>query len=121
MFFRIKFLLVDPNTKKAIESLYVITEPIKVVSKPEQVKKKPISKVIKSEGQSKKKKPSNEALVEALSRIENTVQEQKQLLSKLMQQQENKCGDAVQQVISPPKRKYIDRKLDYFSLKLILF
>jgi len=87
MFFRIKFLLVDPSTKKAIENAFVITEPIKVVSKPEQVKKKPVSKV-KAEGQTKKtRKPSNDTLVETLSRIENTCQEQRELLSKLYQQQ----------------------------------
>jgi len=104
MFFRIKFLLVDPSTKKAIENAFVITEPIKVVSKPEQVKKKAVSKV-KAEGQTKKaKKPSNDTLVETLSRIENTCQEQRELLSKLYQQQSS-SEDAV---ITNSKRKLSD-------------
>eukprot|EP01103_Thecamoeba_quadrilineata_P008636 TRINITY_DN18374_c0_g1_i1.p1 TRINITY_DN18374_c0_g1~~TRINITY_DN18374_c0_g1_i1.p1 ORF type:complete len:333 (-),score=62.92 TRINITY_DN18374_c0_g1_i1:162-1160(-) len=74
MFFRIKFMAYDAITKMLVPSLVTITEPIKVISKPDQLKKKtPKSK----------KRTVSDLFVDTLSRIESQQIEQQKLLEKL--------------------------------------
>jgi len=73
MFFRVKIALVDPHTQKEIPHCMVLTHPIRVVSKPDQVKKK-----IK-----KRKRAPTDNLMDTLNRIEVQQKEQQRLLKRL--------------------------------------
>eukprot|EP01103_Thecamoeba_quadrilineata_P004172 TRINITY_DN138_c0_g1_i1.p1 TRINITY_DN138_c0_g1~~TRINITY_DN138_c0_g1_i1.p1 ORF type:complete len:325 (-),score=71.47 TRINITY_DN138_c0_g1_i1:114-1088(-) len=77
MFFRLRFLGLDPITKRAIgPQLTAISEPIKVISKPEQLRKNLPTQ----------KRKINDALVHVLDRIENSQSHQKDLLDHLQSQ-----------------------------------
>jgi len=74
MFFRVKFVALDPITKQEVApSLVVLSAPIKVISKPEQLKKRRPSK----------KRTLNDALIESLNRIERRQNEHQRLIDKL--------------------------------------
>lgn len=73
MFFRVKITLVDPRTHKELPHLSAITHPIRVVSKPDQVKKK-----VK-----KRKRAPTDNLMDMLGRIEAQQREQQRMLKKL--------------------------------------
>lgn len=73
MFFRVKVTLVDPRTQKEMPQYSVLSHPIRVVSKPDQVKKK-----IK-----KRKRAPTDNLMDTLNRIEGQQKEQQRLLKRL--------------------------------------
>lgn len=74
MFFVVKFMALDPLTKREVSPYLVVHSlPIKVISKPEQLKKRRPSK----------KRTLNDMLIEALTRIEQNQQSQQQLLDQL--------------------------------------
>jgi len=74
MFFVIRFIALDPITKREISPFLVVHSlPIKVISKPEQLKKRRPSK----------KRTLNDMLIDALTRIERNQQTQQQLLDQL--------------------------------------
>lgn len=78
MFFKVNIQGQDPVTKQDIPNLRVITAPIKVISKPEQLKKRqppPVSK----------KRTVNDMVVEAVTRIEKQQAEQAMLMEKLLE------------------------------------
>jgi len=73
MFFRVVLKLVDPRTRKDYSQLVVLSHPIRVVSKPDQVKKK-----IK-----KRKRAPTDSLLDSIGRIEYQQREQQRLLKRL--------------------------------------
>eukprot|EP01132_Coremiostelium_polycephalum_P011332 gene11332-13876_t len=73
MLFRAKVKIVDPRTRKELHGLTVVTHPIRVVSKPDQVKKKA----------KKRKRAPTDSLMDTLNRIEHQQKEQQRLLKKL--------------------------------------
>jgi len=76
MFFRVKFMALDPINKQEVSpSLTVLSAPIKVISKPEQLKKRRPSK----------KRTLNDALIESLNRIERKQHDQQKLIDKLLE------------------------------------
>lgn len=78
MFFKVSIQGQDPVTKQDIPNLRVITAPIKVISKPEQLKKRqppPVSK----------KRTVNDMVVEAVTRIEKQQAEHTLLMEKLLE------------------------------------
>eukprot|EP00026_Physarum_polycephalum_P006242 Phypoly_transcript_06284.p1 GENE.Phypoly_transcript_06284~~Phypoly_transcript_06284.p1 ORF type:complete len:425 (+),score=94.06 Phypoly_transcript_06284:179-1453(+) len=106
MFFKVKIQGQDPVTKQDVPNLKVITAPIKVISKPEQLKKRqpapipiPINNVatpsitaIPINGNisttatpNNKKRTVNDLVVEAVTRIEKQQYEQNNILERIMQ------------------------------------
>jgi hypothetical protein len=78
MFFKVAVQGQDPVTKQDIPNLRVITAPIKVISKPEQLKKRqppPVSK----------KRTVNDMVVEAVTRIEKQQAEHTLIMEKLLE------------------------------------
>lgn len=74
MFFRVRMALLDPRNNQEISpALTVLSDPIRVVSKPDQVKKK-----IK-----KRKRAPTDNLMDTLARIEVQQKEQQRLLKRL--------------------------------------
>jgi hypothetical protein len=94
MFFRVRIALVDPQTMQEVSPLFtVLSHPIRVVSKPDQVKKK-----IK-----KRKRAPTDNLMDTLARIEAQQKEQQRLLKKLCVSPSNAGqthGDVMQQDIA---------------------
>ncbi len=107
MFFRIKLIALDPTTKQRIESIITISDPIKVVSKPDSIRKKktptpsvpstpvsahnflPPSNTNTTHANTNPKKPEHsDAVNEILSKIESTCVMQQQLLAQLYNQVE---------------------------------
>jgi len=77
MLFRVKVQGFHPLSREELPGISVVTPPIKVISKPEQLKKK----------QPSKKRTVSDMLVETMIRIEKKQEEQQQLLDKMMKQQ----------------------------------
>eukprot|EP01113_Clastostelium_recurvatum_P015557 TRINITY_DN1869_c0_g1_i3.p1 TRINITY_DN1869_c0_g1~~TRINITY_DN1869_c0_g1_i3.p1 ORF type:complete len:461 (-),score=142.85 TRINITY_DN1869_c0_g1_i3:59-1441(-) len=73
MFFRVKVKVVDPRTRKEFPHLSVLTHPIRVVSKPDQVRKK-----IK-----KRKRAPTDSLMDTLQRLEAQQRDHQRMLKKL--------------------------------------
>eukprot|EP01112_Ceratiomyxa_fruticulosa_P015965 TRINITY_DN4784_c0_g1_i1.p1 TRINITY_DN4784_c0_g1~~TRINITY_DN4784_c0_g1_i1.p1 ORF type:complete len:479 (+),score=109.69 TRINITY_DN4784_c0_g1_i1:534-1970(+) len=73
MFFRVKVKLVDPRTRKEYPQYIAVTDPIRVVSKPDQVRKK-----VK-----KRKRAPTDSLMDTLQRLEQQQREQQQMIKKL--------------------------------------
>jgi hypothetical protein len=74
MFFRVRIAVIDPRTQQEVSPQYIVlSHPIRVVSKPDQVKKK-----IK-----KRKRAPTDNLMDTLTRIEAQQKEQQRLLKKL--------------------------------------
>jgi len=104
MHFRVKFTAVDPGTKALIPYLYCLSEPIKVISKPEQSRKRR-----KSSTPSKKKaKTTNDILLERLGVIAKAQDQQQVLLNHLM-------ADRSHSLPCPPPAKKIvkEEKVDF--------
>jgi len=79
LFFRVKFVALDPLTKCELgPSLTALSAPIKVISKPEQLKKR----------RPTKKRTMNLLLIETLNRIEQAQKLQQQLLDQLQLSEE---------------------------------
>lgn len=73
-FFRAKIVALDPRTgREFVPSLCALSEPIKVISKPEQLKKRKIAK----------KRTLTDMLVETVARIERQQQTQAALIERL--------------------------------------
>jgi len=95
MFFRLRFLGLDPLSKRVIgPQLVTISEPIKVISKPEQLRKNLPTQ----------KRKINEGLVNVLDRIENSQTHQKELLDHL-QHQLNSMKSFIKGVSQLPRKK----------------
>jgi len=77
MLFKVKIQGFNPLTKEEINGLALLTFPIKVISKPEHLKKR----------QPSKKRTLTDMLVETVSRIEKKQEEQQRLLEKMFSQQ----------------------------------
>jgi len=104
MFFKVKIQGQDPVTKQDVHNIKVITAPIKVISKPEQLKKRqpapiPVAATPGSApataiavpanngapNPNSKKRTVNDLVVEAVTRIEKQQYEQSNLLERIMQ------------------------------------
>ena len=106
MFFKVKIQGQDPVSKQDVPNLKVITAPIKVISKPEQLKKRqpaplpipnmtasttstpiamPITNTIANPPTTNKKRTVNDLVVEAVTRIEKQQYEQNGVLERIMQ------------------------------------
>eukprot|EP01114_Cavostelium_apophysatum_P018343 TRINITY_DN5662_c0_g1_i1.p1 TRINITY_DN5662_c0_g1~~TRINITY_DN5662_c0_g1_i1.p1 ORF type:complete len:398 (+),score=101.61 TRINITY_DN5662_c0_g1_i1:86-1279(+) len=90
MLFRVRIAATHPQTKKRIDHLTVVSEPIRVVSKPEQVKRKiqqqqnpGVVPVKKAPQPQQPKRDHDEILSAALARIEATCQSQQQLMAQI--------------------------------------
>lgn len=77
MLFRVRIQGYNPITREEIHGMTLLTPSIKVISKPEQLKKK----------QPSKKRSLTDMLVETVSRIEKKQEEQQRLIERMMQQQ----------------------------------
>jgi hypothetical protein len=86
-FFRVKISLLDPNTGMPFQPpLVCYTDPVKVISKPEQVKKKPAasSTNVTATNNVSKKRSVNDLLLETIARIEEQQREHQQMIEKLL-------------------------------------
>lgn len=79
MLFKVKIQGFNPITKEIIDDLYLFTPGIKVISKPEQIKKK--------QQQPSKKRTLTDMLMETVKRIEQKQNEQQQLIEKILKVQ----------------------------------
>uniref|UniRef100_A0A7S4MG65 Uncharacterized protein n=1 Tax=Vannella robusta TaxID=1487602 RepID=A0A7S4MG65_9EUKA len=86
MFFKIRVKGVDSQTKEDIPNLHVTSQPIKVVSKPEQVTriKQKQSGVKAPKKPRTKKRSMNEMMLESMQKLEQQQAEQRQLLESLV-------------------------------------
>jgi hypothetical protein len=80
MFFKVSIQGQDPVTKQDIPNLRVLTAPIKVISKPEQLKKRQPPPPANN-----KKRTVNDMVVEAVTRIEKQQSEQAMIMEKLLE------------------------------------
>jgi hypothetical protein len=108
--FRVKIVATDPVKPLSVYS--VLSESIRVVSKPEQVKKKaaketPSPNAPKPRKEDTPKKPIEELLADHLARIESNVNQQDVLLSILSSKSPSPLP-AVEERKVPEKRKYED-------------
>jgi len=79
MFFRAKIVALDPKTGREFNpSVFCYSEPLKVISKPEQIKKK----------KPNKKRTLTDMLVETVTRIERQQTDQQKLIEKLLTHQQ---------------------------------
>ncbi len=92
LLFKIRISGSNPITREEIPGLAAISSPIKVISKPEQLKKR----------QPSKKRSLTETLVETINRIERKQEEQQKLIERLIQQQSE------QTVVALEKKQKID-------------
>lgn len=82
MFFRIKVRALEPKTKREFNPpLEVISAPIKVISKPKQLKKRKTTK----------RRSLNDMLVETVQRIESQQQAQQECLEELLRNRKRKA------------------------------
>jgi len=84
--FRVKIQGFHPLTREELPGLSVITPPIKVISKPEQLKKK----------QPSKKRTLSDMLVDTMVRIEKKQEEQQQLLERMMKHQNDHVSSTLE-------------------------
>lgn len=131
MFFKVKIQGQDPVSKQDVPNLKVITAPIKVISKPEQLKKRqpaplplpiptnnlpppiasiPMNPNLPASGPPSKKRTVNDLVVEAVTRIEKQQYEQSNMLDRIMQfiaipKQENSLNPNTSWEFLPPLNK----------------
>jgi len=86
LLFKLRIQGFSPSTKEEISGTMIYTFPIKVISKPEQLKKRPPSK----------KRTLTDMLVETITRIEKKQEEQQALIERVLNQQ------LVSSVSNPP-------------------
>jgi len=77
LLFKVKIVGSNPITREEVPGLSVMSSPIKVISKPEQLKKK----------QPSKKRSVTDMLVDTINRIERKQEEQQKLIERLIHQQ----------------------------------
>jgi hypothetical protein len=77
MLFKVRIQGYHPVTREMINGFSVVSAPIKVISKPEQLKKKAPAK----------KRTASDLLTDTIQRIERKQLEQQELIEKLVQQQ----------------------------------
>jgi len=88
MLFKLRIRAVDNLTREEIPSLCAMSQPIKVVSKPEQVTR--LKRTLTGKKTPRVKKPStNELMLETLKRIEQQQQEHQSLLQHITQSGSN--------------------------------
>jgi len=98
MFFKVRIQGQDPVTKQDVPHLKIITSPIKVISKPEQLKKRGSNAVANPAAASvapvaatgaaatnSKKRTVNDMVVEAVTRIEKHQDSQSSMLERILQ------------------------------------
>lgn len=88
MFFKIRIKGVDNNTKEDIPYLFTTSQPIKVVSKPEQVtriKQLQSGKKLPPKTTRKRKRSVNDMMYESIQNIEKQQEEQKEILRKILE------------------------------------
>lgn len=107
MFFRVLIQGLDPITRTPITNLRIYTEPIKVISKPEQIKRRLAEDTVSDTKTPRimtsssmpvsapRKRNMNESLVDSLGRIEQQQQQHGKMLEQILE---------MQQQISPAKR-----------------
>jgi len=100
MLFRVRIQGHNPLTQEEIPGMCVLTPSIKVISKPEQLKKK----------QPTKKRSLTDMLVETVSRIEKKQEEQQKLIERMMQQQTEQTTIS-SSTISFDKKQKVDEPL----------
>jgi hypothetical protein len=137
MFFKVRIQGQDPVTKQDVPNLKVVTAPIKVISKPEQLKKRqpaptPIPVIpngiptpailpianIPANTPNNKKRTVNDLVVEAVTRIEKTQYEQNSMLERIMQycamaKQENPLNPNTSWELLPPLSKMPRKDNDF--------
>jgi len=92
MFFRAKIVALDPKTGREFNpSIFCYSDPIKVISKPEQIKKKKPTK----------KRTLTDMLVETVTRIEKQQTDQQKLIEKLLTQHQASHSFQSQAVVKP--------------------
>lgn len=93
-FFRAKITALDPRTGREFSpSLFAVSEPIKVISKPEQLKKRKIAK----------KRTLTDMLVETVARIERQQQTQAALIERLAEAAARPAAPVPMEDISAPR------------------
>jgi len=96
MLFRIRVTALDPVSKKPIDYLTAVSDPIKVVSKPEQIKKKPKPICKPKENPAAiaaaHKRQADEMVIESLDAVEHRCSEQQELLASLVQLTEQRSS-----------------------------
>jgi len=105
MLFKIRIAGSNPITREEIPGLAVISSPIKVISKPEQLKKR----------QPNKKRSLTEMLVETINRIERKQEDQQKLIERLIQQQSEQTAVALE------KKQKIDNNNFTYSWEELSF
>jgi len=105
MLFKIRIAGANPITREEIPGLAVMSSPIKVISKPEQLKKR----------QPNKKRGLTEMLVETITRIERKQEDQQKLIEKLIQQQSDQTAVALE------KKQKIDNNNFAYSWEELSF
>jgi len=84
-FFRVKIVLLEPTTGQQFHpALVTYSEPVKVISKPEQMKK--------SKQPSNRKRSANDILLDTITRIQQQQQEQQRLIEKLLTKKAEKSS-----------------------------
>jgi len=122
--FRVKLKGFQPITRQEIPGICFISPPIKVISKPEQIKKKqspPIDELAllnnsnsSSADSNSKKRTLTDMLIETVQRIEKKQEAQQQLIENIMTEQINGLGNQFPVSMRPPtlpsaeKRQRID-------------
>jgi len=82
--FRIRLTPIDPLSKLRLEEMSVLSEPIKVVSKPEQARRESKTTLDSNKkGNKKRVAPASDSVADVLNRLETQVSQQQQLLVKL--------------------------------------
>jgi len=102
LLFKIKIQGYDPTTKEEISGIMIYTFPIKVISKPEQLKKRPPSK----------KRTLTDMLVETITRIERKQDEQQLFIEKVLSTQAQQscqpttpyCSNLPSKEVAPNKK-----------------
>jgi len=101
---QVRFRALDSMTKVIFPNLICVSEPIKVISKPDQLAKKQTQKT--------KKRNVSDLLVETLLRIEEQQNEQQKLLMRLSQKVEKVEQDKARIEQQGKMRKFFETKLN---------
>ena len=116
MFFKIRIQGCDSFSKKPIPSLAITSQPIKVVSKPEQIIRikegQKAGETAAATKQRTKKRSVNEMMFDSIQKIEKQQQEQMQLLKTLM---EKEAAEQNSSNIHPVKNLDVTCKGDFGS------
>jgi len=86
MYFLVAIAPIDPLTKIRLDANAVLSEPIKVVSKPEQARRKTsTTEELITNSKKKKRTYTDESFTESLARMETQIKQQQELLLKISQ------------------------------------